>query len=96
VSRIVLLDTSPLGLVVNPFGGPANEQALFRLSALPSRSMRAAVSELADYELRQELTRIRKTSSLRRLDDLKESLLYGPITTEVMLRAAELWATARQ
>ena len=35
-------------------------------------------------------------SSLERLDQLKERLLYMPLTTSVMLKAAEFWADARK
>ena len=35
-----------------------------------------------------------KTRGLARLDALKGALLYAPITTRVMLRAAESWAAA--
>ena len=34
-------------------------------------------------------------SSLERLDELKERLLYMPLTTSVMMKAAEFWAAAR-
>lgn len=36
------------------------------------------------------------TSSIRYLDALKENIVYTPLTTEVMLRAARLWAQARK
>ena len=36
-----------------------------------------------------------KTRGLARLDLLKDTLDYLPLTTEVMLKAAELWAQAR-
>jgi predicted nucleic acid-binding protein len=35
-------------------------------------------------------------NSIRRLDQLKSLLSYLPITTSVMLKAAELWAEARR
>ena len=54
------------------------------------------VPEIADYEVRRELLRIGATTGLRRLDQVKATLDYAPITTAVMLRAAELWAAARR
>lgn len=39
---------------------------------------------------------IGSTVSIRRLDALKETLAYAPLTTETMLRAARLWAEARK
>ena len=53
--------------------------------------------EIADYELRRELLRANKLKGIRRLDDCKLHLLeYLPITTPVMLKAAQLWAESRQ
>ena len=46
--------------------------------------------------MRRELLRAGKDSGLGRLNALKGMLGYAPITTPVMLRAAEFWATARQ
>ncbi|HLA43482.1 MAG TPA: hypothetical protein VJZ27_08615, partial [Aggregatilineales bacterium] len=50
------------------------------------------------YEVRRELIRARKNTGLRRLDVLVSSTLihYSPITTQVMRKAAEFWAQARQ
>ncbi|MEQ9373002.1 MAG: hypothetical protein RIG63_28870 [Coleofasciculus chthonoplastes F3-SA18-01] len=52
--------------------------------------------EIADYEVRRELLRVGKVVSIRRLDQLKAAITYRPITTAVMLKAAELWAEARR
>ena len=53
------------------------------------------VPEIADYELRRELLRSGHGESVIRLDDLERVLVYVPITTAIMLRAAELWARMR-
>src|SRR5258708_3353892 len=60
------------------------------------QGIQLVVPEIADYEVRRELIRARKIRGLRRLDVVKHSLLYAPITTAIMLRAAEYWARARQ
>lgn len=39
--------------------------------------------------------RANRLRALRRLDQLKEALHYVPITTQVMLLAADYWAEAR-
>jgi predicted nucleic acid-binding protein len=52
--------------------------------------------EIADYEVRRNLLLEGLTKSLARLDRLKEVLIYQPLTTDVMLRAAEMWADARR
>jgi hypothetical protein len=45
--------------------------------------------------VRRELLRAGKERGLGRLDALKAMLEYAPITTPVMLKAAECWAAAR-
>jgi predicted nucleic acid-binding protein len=57
---------------------------------------RVIVPEITDYELRRELLRVRKAASIQRLDALAHGTEYLPLTTPAMLRAAELWAQARQ
>ena len=54
------------------------------------------LSEIADYEVRRELIRAGKENGLKKLDKFKNVLLYRPLTTEVMLLAAQLWADARK
>lgn len=54
------------------------------------------VPGIADYEVRRELIRVGRTTGLARLDLFKQTFRYVPITTEAMLLAAELWATARR
>jgi len=43
-----------------------------------------------------ELLRAGRKRGLRRLDVLKNTLYYQPLTTPTMLKAAEYWAQARQ
>ena len=54
------------------------------------------VPEIADYEIRRELLRARKTAGIRRLDNLISQTDYLAITTTAMRQAAEYWAEARQ
>ena len=65
------------------------------LKQLDIRGVIVYVPEIADYELRRELLRMKSAASVKRLDELKTRLRYAPITTEAMLKAAEFWATAR-
>ena len=58
--------------------------------------IRVILPEIADYEVRRELLRAGKTVGVSRLDQLKQVLEYLPINTQVMLRAAELWAEVRR
>jgi hypothetical protein len=48
------------------------------------------VSEIADYGIRRELIRADRPVGLARLNALKTTLPYIPLTTVIMLRAAEL------
>jgi predicted nucleic acid-binding protein len=96
VSLIVLLDASPLGMITNPKSSPENEACKNWLASIVSKGIEVIVPEIADYEVRRELLRAGKDQGLRRLDALRGMLSYAPITTPVMLRAAEFWATARR
>lgn len=95
MSRVVLLDSGPLGEVTHPESdkrGPIREW-LFRLldaGAYPR------LPEIVDYEHRRALLRREASRQVERLDGFKRVFGYEPLTTEVMLAAAELWADARK
>ena len=97
MSPIVLLDTGVLGDVTNPNAKQSNNLACLEwLVSLPPRGYEVAIPEIADYELRRELLRVKKSKGIQELDFLKAGVVYLPITTDVMLKAAELWAQVRQ
>ena len=52
--------------------------------------------EIADYEVRRSLLLAGLSASVSRLDELNATLNYLPLNTTAMLRAAELWASARR
>lgn len=54
------------------------------------------IPEIVDYELQRELLRADKIGGLARLNALEALLAYSPITTPIMLKAAEFWASARK
>jgi predicted nucleic acid-binding protein len=96
MSRIVLLYSGPLGIITNPkAASPLYQEGKLWLQSLPLKSYIVMVPEIADYEVRRELIRAGKTAGIRRLDQLKSQIPYRPLTTEVMLLAAQLWADAR-
>lgn len=96
MSRIVLLDSGPLGIVTNPkAASPLSQEGKVWLQSLPQKGYIVMLPEIADYEVRRELIRAGKTAGIRRLDQLKSQIPYRPLTTEVMLLAAQLWADAR-
>ena len=92
MSKVILLDTGPLGLVTHPRdhhgAGPWLTQLLLRRTAV-------RVPEIADYELRRELIRAGKSRSIGRLNGIKQTLGYLPLDTDTMLLAADLWAKSR-
>lgn len=96
MTTLVLLDAGPLGLVTNPRATPENQQCKQWLAALTTSGIRVLVPEIADYEVRRELLRAGKRRGIARLDNLKVTAGYVSLTTATMLRAAELWAQARQ
>ncbi len=63
-----------------------------------ARGVEVVVPEIADYEVRRELTRINASGSLLRLDDLvtRGGLSYQPVSIAAWRQAAHFWADARQ
>jgi len=96
MSLIVLLDAGPLGMITNPKSSPENEACKNWLASLAYSGAEVVIPEIADYEVRRELLRAGKERGLGRLDALKGMLGCAPITTSVMLKAAEFWAAARK
>lgn len=96
MTRAVLLDSAPLGLLTAPPRRADARACSGWLAGLIAAGVRVVVPEITDYELRRELLRARKTASVRRLDALAQATEYAPITTASMRKAAELWAQARQ
>jgi len=96
MSLIVLLDAGPLGMITNPRSSPENEACKDWLARVAYKGAEVVIPEIADYEVRRELLRAGKERGLGRLDALKGILGYAPITTPVMLKAAEFWAAARK
>jgi predicted nucleic acid-binding protein len=94
--RLIFLDTGPLGLISNPRAMPQTLRCRQWARELLTAGVRIFVPEIADYEVRRGLLRVRVTAGLPRLDLVKAGLEFSPITSDIMLRAAELWAYAYQ
>lgn len=96
--RAIVLDSTPLGLLTHRRGIAAADQCRQWLAGHATRGARAVVCEIVDYELRRELLRARKTSSVARLDELltHPDFEYVPLTTASMRLAAQLWSQLRQ
>lgn len=95
MSRIIILDSGPLGMVTNPQAKPPYLECQLWLDSLLQNGEIVILPEIADYEVRRELIRAGKEKGIRKLDLFKTVLTYRPLSTEVMLLAAQLWAQAR-
>ncbi|MEG5001059.1 nucleic acid-binding protein [Microcoleus sp. B4-D4] len=95
MSRIIILDSGPLGMVTNPQAKPPYLECQLWLDSLLQNGEMVILPEIADYEVRRELIRAGKERGIRKLDLFKNVLTYRPLTSEVMLLAAQLWADAR-
>lgn len=95
MSRPVVLDTGPLGMVTHPKADDETKKATEWLLDVLKAGTVVYVPEIADYELRRELVRAGKARGIAKLDQLTASLKYLPITTQQMRRAATIWAEMR-
>jgi predicted nucleic acid-binding protein len=93
MSDVVLLDAGPLGMISHP---RVTSEVAAWLAGLIDAGVEVLIPEIADYEVRRELIRAGRTKGVERLDELKATLGFVPITSEAMLRAAEFWADARR
>jgi len=93
---IIILDSGIVYTICNSSnvqGVTDCQEWFYRLMA---RSAQFAMSEICDYEVRRELIRRNQTASIKELDELRPKVTILPITQQVLLKAAQLWATARQ
>jgi len=93
VTKSIMLDTSPLGRIAHP---QPNPETVAWLHGLLDSGQLVLIPEIADYELRRNLLLEGLTASIRRLDQLRNTLLYMPLSTVIMRKAAEFWAMARK
>ena len=89
----VMLDTGPLGQIAHP---EPNPEIVQWLHGLLDSGLAVYLPEIADYELRRNFLLEGLAASRRRLDQLRNVLIYAPLSTAIMRRAAEFWAVARK
>jgi predicted nucleic acid-binding protein len=94
MKKLILLDAGPLGMVTHPKAQGISLECQRWFQGLLDIGTTCGISEIAAYEVRRELLRVKKTDGLQRLEFLK-TIGYYPITTKIMDKAAELWAQAR-
>ena len=99
MKRIIVLDSGPLGLACGNPGKPEVSNITIWWSVAQANGALVVIPEIADYEVRRGLILDQKSNpnhaGVKRLDKLRSQLACAPLTTEVMRKAAELWADAR-
>jgi hypothetical protein len=96
MSRVVLLDSGPIGLLTTP---NENNAEAIRCQAwareLKRKGTLIRVPEIIDYEERREMIRCNSGAAIAALDQLSEVYGYLPLCTETMRRASQIWADVR-
>jgi predicted nucleic acid-binding protein len=97
MSRLVVLDTGPLGLLTNPKRTPETVAAAEWAIRLSAAGHRLLVPAIADYEVRRELVRARQTRGLAHLDAFIAARpgRFLSVTDSSLRLAADLWPRAR-
>lgn len=96
MNRTIALDSGPLGLITNPGASPpAAACGQWVVNAI-SGGAAVIVPEIADYEVRRELVRARRTAGIARLDAFIGQVEFLPLETAAMRQAAAFRADARQ
>jgi predicted nucleic acid-binding protein len=97
MSRVIMLDTGPLGLLTNP-KKTAESRAITRWALdIMAAGHRLMVPAIADYEVRRELERVGQRKGLAQLDafNTARSDRYLALSDSALRLAAKLWAQAR-
>ena len=99
MARLILLDSGPLGLIVRVHQAASRSLCQVAEGHFGNRTRPVIIPEIAHYEVRRELFRIRAVGSLRRLEyylDPSGGLRHLTLTTDAIIKAAEFWAFLRQ
>lgn len=98
MSRFLLLDSGPLGLLTHPQRTADVIDVIEWASKCILSGTRIVVPAIVYYEMKRELLRAKKTFGIGRLDAFVNATpgRYLPLSDEALRLAAELWAQARQ
>ena len=98
MKHMVVLDSTPLGLIVQRRDRADAERCRQWAKRLVSGGVKLVVPEIVNYELRRELLRLNKMAALADLAAFNGAIpdRYLPLTTRAMDLAAELWAKIRR
>ena len=98
MSRFIVLDSGPLGLLTHPQRNAEVVAITEWMSQCLLSGHRVIVPAIVYYELRRELIRANKAFGVSRLEVFASTTpgRYLPLSDEALRLAAELWAKARQ
>jgi len=98
MSRIIILDSTPLGLFLQRRDYHQAEECPRWVARCIAAGDRIVVPEIVDYEVRRELLRLDKSRAITKLDAFNgaEPDRFLPLITPALRLAARLWATARK
>ncbi len=98
MSRILFLDSGPLGLITHPQRSAEVIAVTEWLSSCLLSGNQIIVPAIICYELKRELLRAGRSLSIARLDAFIKATpgRYVPLSDEALRLAAELWAMARR
>ena len=99
MARLILLDSGPLGIIVRAPSKPHIVRCLTWLKTIQATGAVVIIPDIAHYEVRRELLRIRAVGSLRRLDyalDPSSGFEHLLLTADAIVKVAEFWAFLRQ
>lgn len=93
LSRVVILDSKPLGDICNPI---TYKQIKPLIEFLKEQKIALRVAEITDYELRRELTLQNLQKGINNLNKFRQKQQIIPIDSESLIIATDLWAEIRK
>lgn len=96
MAKYIFLDSAPLSMLATPAKAPIIRAIGKWAADCSAAGNHIIIPEITDYEVRRELLRARKMTSVVELDNLKGQFAYLPLSTPAVLHAAQLWAQTRQ
>jgi hypothetical protein len=88
MSRFILLDAGPLGLVTgSPKSAEANACRTW-LETMLAAGVNMRVPDITDYEVRRELLRARRMTGVQQIDALRARIGHLAVTTETLFLAS--------
>jgi predicted nucleic acid-binding protein len=99
MARLTVLDSGPLVMIVRAPSKPHIVRCLTWLKKIQATGAVVIIPDIAHYEVRRELLRIRAVRSLRGLDyalDPGSGFEHVLLTADAIIKAAQFWAVLRQ